>query len=363
MEAPPETLREHCASRLPTFKTADLQKLGRPSTPPPPAEEEENRTVPGSEQHAPATTTTKSRLKPRIIPQIEDPRNQTATSFGSRDKSQIDSVRHNTNSTSSTSPSTLISNSTLAQLQQPRHLDVSDPAATQTPRRIYPATATASRNTSKHNGPPLSMITQGYSRDFESQALESDSTSTWVESMSLTTTTLSQPSPATQTPLSSPPGTDNHISRPLIKPIRGFKPSSRKSIEMSSRRTSRDADDTLRALEGFDGARSHRNSNSQQQQQQIEQDEQTVSDESDLFLRAAREEEKSARQNATVAHAGSPGRSDSRRVRAFISSSQLAQYISYFIYLHVLRHVFFFGASQPSAMQLCGLQRVSANTF
>jgi hypothetical protein len=70
---------------------------------------------------------------------------------------------------------------------------------------------------------------------------------------------------------------------------------------MAARRISTDQDSTLRALEGFD--LSKRGSN------QTEQDEHN-SDDSDLFLRAAKEEE-------LARHAGndSLSRTDSRRVR------------------------------------------------
>jgi hypothetical protein len=197
----------------------------------------------------------------------------------------------------------------------PRPIDVLESPVAKQPkatRRAHPATATTSRN-NKHNGPPLSMITQGF---YESHVREADSTTSWVaqQSMSLTTTSTDQPPSPTQQQSLSPSGTDTPSARPLIKPIRGFKPSSRKSIEMNSRRTSRDPDDTLRASDGFDESRSHRNSNSQKQQ--AEQDEQTTSDESDLFLRAAREEEKLARQSTNNSNTNSPSRSDSRRVRA-----------------------------------------------
>ena len=73
---------------------------------------------------------------------------------------------------------------------------------------------------------------------------------------------------------------------------------------ISSNRMSIDPDTTLRALDGLDNT--HRVSN------QPEQDEQN-SDESDLFLRAAREEELARR--ASNPNGNAPARSDSRRVR------------------------------------------------
>jgi hypothetical protein len=73
---------------------------------------------------------------------------------------------------------------------------------------------------------------------------------------------------------------------------------------MTSRRTSMDPDNTLRALDGFDS--SPRDPN------QTEQDEHN-SDDSDLFLRAAREEELA--QQASNVNGDGLSRSDSRRVR------------------------------------------------
>lgn len=74
--------------------------------------------------------------------------------------------------------------------------------------------------------------------------------------------------------------------RSLIKPIRGFKLSSqRKSAEMASRRMSYN-DSSLQALEGRGGSDNAYNALAHPDQQ----DEQN-SDDSDLFLRAAREEE------------------------------------------------------------------------
>ncbi|CZT52546.1 uncharacterized protein RSE6_13893 [Rhynchosporium secalis] len=78
-------------------------------------------------------------------------------------------------------------------------------------------------------------------------------------------------------------------SRPKILPIRGFKGSSQRSTDMASRRSSSyyGDDATLRALEGFDNAPA-----------QSEQQSENNSDESDLFLQAAREEELQAKSNA-----------------------------------------------------------------
>ena len=148
--------------------------------------------------------------------------------------------------------------------------------------------------------PPPAMITQG------SYKLEIDTTSTtdWVASQQIAPSPLSsrsQPPPSPAQPTSAR-SFDSSGSRPLIKPIRAFKPSSRKSTDMAFRRISGDADNTLRALEGYD--RPARRSNSS---------EQDTSDDSDLFLRAAREEE-------LLRHASNgPVESLSKRVSYFLS--------------------------------------------
>ncbi|OWO98503.1 hypothetical protein B2J93_2238 [Marssonina coronariae] len=106
-------------------------------------------------------------------------------------------------------------------------------------------------------------------------------------------------------------------ARPLIRPIRGFKLSSqRKSpdrAEMVSPRTFHpDSDDanakTLRALEGGGRDNAHRMS------AQLEQQDEHHSDESDLFLRAAREEERYSRSNLGTNEA-SPHQTNSPRSR------------------------------------------------
>ncbi|KAH6719756.1 hypothetical protein BKA61DRAFT_470632 [Leptodontidium sp. MPI-SDFR-AT-0119] len=100
--------------------------------------------------------------------------------------------------------------------------------------------------------------------------------------------------------------TEPASGRPLIKPIRGFKLSSqRKSTEMASRRTSyNDHDNTLRALEGHDST--------YHAPAQPEQQDEHNSDESDLFLRAAREEELQAKSIMNNNSDG-PTRSNSSR--------------------------------------------------
>jgi hypothetical protein len=147
------------------------------------------------------------------------------------------------------------------------------------------------------NGPPPAMITQ---RSFP---IENSTTTTqdWVASQSPIT---EQPLPASLAhPKSSRSSTDNTTSRPVILPIRGFK--SRRSVEMASKRTSaNDTDTTLRTLEGIDS-----------QRVQGQQEQENNSDDSDLFLRAAREEELT--QRAIIPESDRLIRYDKRRVRAF----------------------------------------------
>ncbi|KAJ5038393.1 uncharacterized protein L3040_007256 [Drepanopeziza brunnea f. sp. 'multigermtubi'] len=106
-------------------------------------------------------------------------------------------------------------------------------------------------------------------------------------------------------------------ARPFIRPIRGFKLSSqRKSIEMASRRTSySDTSNTLRALEGGHDTPYYHAPRHPEQQDEFN------SDESDLFLRAAREEELHAGESMNNNDA--PGRAASFRARVLSGSSTL----------------------------------------
>lgn len=139
-------------------------------------------------------------------------------------------------------------------------------------------------------GPPPSMSS------FHAIDIEK-STKKWVVNQ----TALSTSSPLDEEkPLPAVPQESKSPVTPLIPPIRGFK-TSRKSAEMnatSPHRTSMDQDDTLRALDGFNSQRpSHR-----------DQEEQS-SDDSDLFLKLAREEATGKSRSGFI-----------RRVRARITS-------------------------------------------
>jgi hypothetical protein len=120
------------------------------------------------------------------------------------------------------------------------------------------------------------MITQ---QKIPLQAIETEnSTKDWVVNQSAITATSPNDE---RKPLPTEPQESKPIT-PLIPPIRGFKTSRRSSGEInviSPRATSMDQDETVRPLDGYNAQRSSRR----------EQEEQS-SDDSDLFLKLAREE-------------------------------------------------------------------------
>jgi hypothetical protein len=129
---------------------------------------------------------------------------------------------------------------------------------------------------SRGTGPPPAMITQKISL----QHIDTkSSTKVWVNNQS----TLTPPTSAGETNISPahlPSQSQSQPPTPLIPPIRAFR-SSRRSAEMgetSTRRVSMDQDDTLRALDGFNS------------QRPLHREEEQNSDDSDLFLKLAREE-------------------------------------------------------------------------
>jgi len=374
----PEVIREHTASRLPAYRYVDvlhkhkLEHHHQPLLAPALLENQHQACTAESLQHQSPSNNMNIKFP---NPQNKHIRNQSTASCTTRDRGKgllssrsplsptltptptpaLRSSRHsfpaetssftlenlttapitiaittsNSNSNSKANPDSdpnpISTNPPPPVAQHPRPLPVLDVPATkqlQETRRALPATAAtptsrSSKNSNgfkQNNGPPLSMITQGY---YDGHALEADSTTSWVaqQSISLTPETDQSPtSPAQQLSPSSLSVAEASQARPVIKPIRGFKPSSRKSVEMSSRRASRDPDETLRALEGFELTPSRRNSHLIQQPYHADQVEHVASDESDLFLRAAREEEKAAHHQTTNSNSNSPNRSDSRRV-------------------------------------------------
>lgn len=189
----------------------------------------------------------------------------------------------------------------------------------------------AKPRTSKGRYPPLSMITQRRGQFCEPSEVDLPySTTNWVtqqQIQSMTTLDSAENPPGIQGLPEQKQEHEHRLSRsltepvparPLIKPIRGFKLSSqRKSTEMASRRTSyNDTDNTLRALEG-------RHDNAFHAPTQSEQQDEHNSDESDLFLRAAREEELQAR---TGMNSEAPHRTSSLRARAPSGSSMAFQH-------------------------------------
>ena len=123
--------------------------------------------------------------------------------------------------------------------------------------------------------PPLAML-NGSQKYFQASTIKTENnnpTEDWVAEQSVLTTSplddrKSQP---LESPLSQP-------VTPSIPPIRGFK-SSRKSVDALSPRAAMDQDDTVRGLDGYN---SRRPLNREQEEQS--------SDDSDLFLKLAREE-------------------------------------------------------------------------
>jgi len=117
-------------------------------------------------------------------------------------------------------------------------------------------------------------------------ALANTKTSQWISEQSNLETVKSPSATSPSQPRLPRSVADSNPSRPLILPIRGFKPSKRMSQD----------DNTLSALQGLHSQRSS-------------QDEQN-SDDSDLFLKVAKEEESRQNNNGF-------SRSDNRRVRTF----------------------------------------------
>lgn len=177
---------------------------------------------------------------------------------------------------------------------------VQTPAAGNIPASRRKVPASNSRNDSGLDGPPPAMITQ---RSFPFEADNTPTTTTTTQTQDWVASVAQEQPPPTPAK-SSRSSTGSTQLRPLILPIRAFKSSTRRSLDIASKRNSNsmDPDSTIRALEGFE---EHRPTN------QTDQEEHN-SDESDLFLRAAREEELAQRANP---QSDRLIRSDKRRVR------------------------------------------------
>jgi hypothetical protein len=120
------------------------------------------------------------------------------------------------------------------------------------------------------------MITQKVSL----QALDTEkSTKDWVANQSA----LTSPSATGESKTSSSVSAiSSQPTTPLIPPIRGFRTSRRSTELAASRRVSMDQDDTLKALEGYNAQRFAARDRDDPTEQN--------SDDSDLFLKLAREE-------------------------------------------------------------------------
>jgi len=305
--------REYTASKLPTYRSTDLSVSGSQlqlQLPLPLPSKHAHAHAPtdnlalGLALALPSTTTTTTtttitsadgatNIKPKSKDHI---RNHSASSIATPKKVESPKRRLTLPSDKVASPASppsaplVLLNTAVAS------------AASSTPAqkaRNFPVTR--SRNGLENSYyPPRSFITQ--------RSMKDSSTTDWVAQQSIIST---QPASSQRTPTSATSQPSASVSdptaRPLIKPIRGFKPSSRKSTEMASRRISIDTDHTLRALEGYN--------NSQRASNQPDQDEHN-SDDSDLFLRAAKEEELARR--ASNPNGDGLVRSDSRKVSVYI---------------------------------------------
>ena len=335
MDIPIDALRDFTASRLPTYRKTDLFSAAHGSPSP--------QTLFFDTK---ASSDDDERLSPISPPEHghgQHTRNKSASSAQLTTTSTAPSaVREDHNyaprmNRQSTFPSTQ-SEVLVRSPQVPLNDATSNVSAT--PKQANPRASRAGKN---NNGsyPPLSMITQNRGHFFEQQQpVEVDlanSTTNWVTQQqkqqsgmaALQDSSAEQPQhpqqgqilagDEQQQPRESQPReqrlsltrsqTEPASGRPLIKPIRGFKLSSqRKSTEMASRRTSyNDQDTTLRALEGRDNT-FHAPSQSEQQ------DENNSDESSDLFLRAAREEELQAK--SIMNNGEGPARPNSLRSRA-----------------------------------------------
>lgn len=349
MDIPIDALRDFTASRLPTYRKTDLFSAAHGSPSPQTlffdtkaSSDDDERLSPisppehGHGQH----TRNKSASSAQLT--------TTATAPSTAREDHNHAPRMNRQSTFSSTQSEVLVRSP----QLPLNDATSSVSAT--PKQANPRASRAGKN---NNGsyPPLSMITQNRGHFFEQQQQQqpvevdlANSTTNWVTQQQKQQSGMAalQDSSAEQhqhhhhqqgqvlagdeqqQPRESQPReqrlsltrsqTEPASGRPLIKPIRGFKLSSqRKSTEMASRRTSyNDQDTTLRALEGRDNT-FHAPSQSDQQ------DENNSDESSDLFLRAAREEELQAK--SIMNNGEGPARANSLRSRAPSASGSTFQ--------------------------------------
>jgi hypothetical protein len=300
MELPPEALREQTASRLPTYRSVDIKSTVPAAVPPKAMHGHDSLQaldLPSQASDEPASTSSITKVS------RDHARTHSASTISTPKKRDPAKARPQT----LPYPSNPV---TLESIHPSPNANVLTPRAQKA--RNVPGRNSRNGLEEFGKGPPRAMITQ------RSYKIENSSTTDWVaQQQSISTAGDDEHAPPVAAqPQPSRPATDSAPGRPLIKPIRGFKPSTPKSVEMTSRRISMDPDNTLRALDGFD--------NSQRNPNQPEQDEHN-SDDSDLFLRAAREEELARHESNT--NEDTLTRSDSRRVRphVHISDSKIPQ--------------------------------------
>lgn len=255
---------DHNSSKLPSWRISDLSAKSLLSS----ASSNEDNARPKlvhHHQHWPSQTATPISIPPTSPPE----KNVKKEHIRNHSESVANTPRR-----PSLQPRPVTSPGGLAiQFDSPSQLPS---VAKQKARNVPASPAAHSGNGYLGKGPPPAMITQ---QKIPLQAIETEnSTKDWVVNQSAITATSPNDE---RKPLPAEPQESKPIT-PLIPPIRGFKTSRRSSGEInviSPRAISMDQDETVRPLDGYNAQRSTRR----------EQEEQS-SDDSDLFLKLAREE-------------------------------------------------------------------------
>ncbi|KAH8595696.1 hypothetical protein B0O99DRAFT_686681 [Bisporella sp. PMI_857] len=281
---PPISLHSHrltnSSSKLPTFRHADLAKS-------PDAGAQQQGLGLGLPSLWPSFSTANTTFQPTSNP-YENVNHQTGHHRSDSDSSANISAPPKPASTQERSLVTSLASTSPAdplepqqhqhQHQQQPQINSEDGASTTTSQNHPPFTR---RNTRKipgngylGKGPPPAMLTQ---KSLLQSVETEDPTKDWVVNQSTLTATspIDQRKSVPQSPHSQPVTP----STPLIPPIRGFK-SSRKSVDVP-RSAAMEQDETLKVLDGFNSRRPSYINREQEEQS---------SDDSDLFLKLAREE-------------------------------------------------------------------------
>jgi len=325
-------VRSHTASKLPSYRPTDLigpglfsamaalintqndisHGLRTAQEPPPQPEQQHSRQQkPSSSSSSEKVLTEKDKnLQTVVVKEEKRKNNDHDTKVHKRHRSAADAEESETvkkiqetlpsarPKTSADTTRTFPSTTGIIPVENNNNINNTRPKSA---RRSNKAPASHSRkDVAVDLNPPLAMITP---RSFPFETSTTSTTQNWVETQQAPTTAHNNSSPTTSqhSPHSSLEGTP---SRPKILPIRGLQPSSRRNSGMALTRNSiiQDPDSTVRGLEGFESLHGAH---------QMEQEEQN-SDESDLFLRAAKEEESMQRSHMNERLV----RSDRRRVSA-----------------------------------------------